>query len=204
MTPQKEAIDTLIAEVLDGTELRLTVDKYALEETFESGEVKLRCDVHNRRTGERHTIDARGVGLVAAFYSGLIAQYAGAFPSLNTIRFADFTVRAKLETGREAAKTDSTAEVTLRVANSEGQEVLFAHTSPSITRSSIEVVLQSVEFFINSERAFIAVYRALQQARRDNRPDSIQRYTQQLSTLVQATSYSDVIDQIRASELNKA
>ena len=55
----------------------------------------------------------------------------------------------------------------------------------------------AAEFFINSERAFIQVYRALQHAREENRHDSVALYTQQLTTLVEATSYSDVIDQIR-------
>ena len=198
---QKEAIEQLIAEVLDGTELRLTLDSYTLSENFENGEVALHCDVHNGRTGEQQSIDARGVGIVDAFFHGLIRMYSDAFPSLQTIRFADFGIKAKLDTGRNA-RSDSTADVMLRVANSEGQEVAFTHTSPSITRSSINVVLQSVEFFINSERAFTQVYRALQHARSQNRADSVARYTQQLTTLVQATSYSEVIEQIR-NELRK-
>lgn len=193
---QKEAIEQLIADVLDGTELRLMLDSHTLSEDFENGEVGLHCEVHNSRTGEKQSIDARGVGIVDAFFHGLIAKYSGSFQSLQTIRFADFGIKAKLDTGRNA-RTDSTADVTLRVANSDGQEVAFTHTSPSITRSSILVVLQSVEFFINSERAFIQVYRALQHARTQNRPDSVALYTQRLSTLVQATSYSEVIEGMR-------
>ena len=201
---QKDAIDQLIAEVLDGTELRLTMDSYTLEENCENGEVRLRCAVHNARSGERQVLESHGVGIIDAFFVGLISNYSATFPSLSTIRFADFRIDAKLETGRDTARSDSTAEVILRIANSDGQEVLFSDTSKSITRSSIQVVLQSVEFFINSERAFIAVYRALQHAREDRRPDSVQRYTQQLATLVQVTSYSEVIEQIRRLELAKS
>jgi hypothetical protein len=203
MMQQKDAIEQLIAEVLDGTELRLTMDSYTLEENLESGTVQIHCAVHNKRTGERQVIEQRGVGIVDAFFHGLVQLYSGPYPSLQTIRFADFAIRAKLETGHGSARSDSTAEVILRVANSEGREVVFTDSSPSITRSSIAVVLQSVEFFINSERAFIAVYRALQHARKANRPDSMQLYTQKLATLVEATSYSEVIEQIRAAELRK-
>jgi len=91
--------------------------------------------------------------------------------------------------------------VTLRVANSEDREFVFSHASQSITRSSLSVVVEAVEFFINSERAFIAVYKAMQHARAQNRQDSVMRYTSQLTTLVEATSYSEVIAQIRKSEL---
>lgn len=194
---KREAIEALVAEVLDGTELQLKADTYSLDENLESGQVTVRCLVHDARTGEKQTIDGSGVGLVDALFAGLVRVYSGQFPSLTTIRFADFSIKADLDTGRQAAKSDMAAEVALRVANSENREVVFTHRSPSITRSAVNVVLQAVAFFINSERAFIAVYRALQHARSQARPDSVERYTAQLTTLVEATSYSEVINQIR-------
>ena len=199
---QKEVIAELVAEVLDGTELRLRVDAYRLEENLEAGILEVRCDVHDERTGNKEIIQGRGVGIVDAMFQGLVALYSGTFPSLKSIRFADFSMKADVESGRDLARSDMAAEVTLRVVNSEGREFSFTHASPSITRSSLAVVLQSVEFFINSERAFIAVYRALQHARAQNRADSVTRYTAQLTTLVEATSYTEVIAAIRKSELS--
>ena len=199
--PQKESIESLIADVLDGTELNLAVDSYRFEETFESGEATIACEVHDARTGEKKLIEGTGVGIVDAFFRGIVDLYSGEFPSLTTIRFADFSIKADVDTGRDAARTDSTAEVTLRVANSDGKEFVFSDRSPSITRSSMNVVMRGAEFFINSERAFIAVYRALQHAREESRSDSVARYTAQLATLVEATSYTEVIEQIRQAEL---
>jgi hypothetical protein len=201
MTVKKEAIGKLIAEVLDGTELRLRVDSYTLKESFEAGTASISAAVHTERTGEKQTINGEGVGIVDAFFNGLVARYSQEFPSLQTIRFSDFSIKANLDTGRQSAKSDMAAEVTLHVANSDGRDFAFSHASPSLTRSSVMVVLQAVEFFVNSERAFIQVYRALQHARTQNRPDSVERYTAQLTTLVEATSYSEVIEQIRKSEL---
>lgn len=200
---QKEAIAELAAQVLDGTELRLKVDKYKLEENLESGVVRVHCDVHDERTGDKAVIEGEGVGIVDAMFHGLVALHSETFPSLKSIRFADFSIKAAVDTGRQSARTDMAAEVQLRVANSEGKEYQFTHASPSITRSSLAVVLQSVEFFINSERAFIAVYRALSHARTQNRQDSVALYTKQLATLVEATSYTETIAQIRESELGK-
>lgn len=200
---QKDAIAQLVAEVLDGTELRLRVDSYRLDEDLESGVLEVRCDVHDARSGNQEVIRGSGVGIVDAVFQGLVQLYSEQFPSLKSLRFADFSIKADVETGRYANRSDMAAVATLRVANSEGREYAFTHASPSITRSSLAVVLQSVEFFINSERAFIAVYRALQHARSHNRQDSVARYTAQLTTLVEATSYSEVIEQIRRSELGK-
>lgn len=198
---EKQAIAQLVGEVLDGTELGLQVDAYSLEENLESGDVKVRCEVHNSRTGEHKTIDGRGVGIVDAFFSGIVALYSDEFPSLGTIRCMDFSVVSNVGTGRGRSGTDMTARVSMMVANSEGREFLFVDESPSITRSSIYAVLRGVEFFINSERAFIAVFRALEHSRKQGRSDSAERYTSMLSTLVEATSYSEVIAQIRKTEL---
>lgn len=198
---QKQAIQELVDQVLDGTQLHLKVDAYSLDENFETGVAHLNCEVHDARTGEKKAIVGKGVGLVDAFFHGLVNMYSGDFPSLNTIRFSDFTVRADIDTGRDSARSDSNAEVTLRVMNSEGREFVFSDASPSLTRSSMNVVLLAAEFFINSERAFIEVYQALQHAREQSRPDSVSLYTQQLTTLVEATSYTEVIEQIRKKEL---
>ena len=198
-----ETIRHLITEVLTGTELRLQVDSYNLTENFETGEVALRCEVHDRRTGEQKTISGQGVGLVDAMFNGIVRLYSDAYPSLKTIRCSDFHIKANVATARVASGTDMTAQVFLRVKNSEGIEFTFEHDSASITRSAVSAVLDAAEFFINSERAFIAVFRALEYARKEARPDSIGHYTEQLTTLVEATSYSEVIEQIRKSELKK-
>jgi hypothetical protein len=200
---ERDAIQALIQSVLDGTELRLRVDRYRLDENLENGQVEMHAEVHDERTGERHVIEGAGVGLVDAFFNGLIKRYSSEYPSLRSIRFADFSVKGEATTGRAAARSDMAARVALHIANSEDREFTFTHSSPSITGSSIAVVVLAVEFFINSERAFVAVYRALEHARAQNRADSVARYTAQLTTLVEATSYSEVIDGIRNKELRR-
>jgi hypothetical protein len=199
----RDTIEKMVNEVLDGTDLRLKVDRYSLEEDLESGDVRVQCHVHDERTGEQQTIEGRGVGLVDAFFLGLVSRYSQSFPSLKSIRFADFAIKANVDTGRHTARSDMAATVTLRVANSENREFAFEHSSTSITGSSAAAVVKAVEFFINGERAFVALYGALQHAREQNRPDSVARYTQQMSTIVESTSYSEVIDQIKKTTLKR-
>ena len=192
----KDALEEMVAQVLDGTELELKVDALRFEEDLETGRASVRCEVHHAQTGEKKVISGTGVGIVDAFFGGLAGLYSEDFPSLTTIRFSDFSATADFDTGRHNSRADSAATVTLVVANASGREFRFEDTTPSISRSSINVVLAAVEFFINSERAFKAVYRALQHAKEQNRADSVALYTSQLSTLVEATSYSEVIEQL--------
>lgn len=192
--PKMQAISELVGEVLDGTELELKIDEYRLEESFETGRVAVHCEVHDARTGEKTSITGDGVGLIDAVFGGLRTRYSDQHRSLNTIRFSDFTIKANVETGDHAGRSDMAAKVELEVVNSEGRAFHFSHASRSITASSLYVVLDAVAFFVNCERAFVAVYRALEHAKSENRHDSVERYTGQLATLVEATSYSDVIE----------
>ena len=198
-TDSRADIESLVKDVLGSKVLRYCLDSHRLEENFESGLVKIECAVHNRESGEKSVVVGQGVGLVDAFFHGLVALHAKAAPSLRTLRLADFMVKSKPASGHGATSTDSIAEVTVRLANVEGQETTFLDASPSVTRSSLLAVMQGVEFFLNNEQAFVAVYRALQYARKERRPDSIALYTQQLALLVQATTYSEVVQQLMAS-----
>ena len=197
----RDAITLLIAEVLDGTELKLKIDTYELKENLETREVQVRCELHHQKTGERHTIEGNGVGIIDAAFSGLRTMYAEEYPSLASIRLADFRIKVDRDTGHGSG-SDMIAAVTLTVENSEGRLFYFTDTSRSLTLSALAVVLDATEFFVNSERAFIQVYKALDHARQENRSDSVQRYTRQLSTLVECTSYSEVMAQIRQKEFS--
>ncbi len=197
---KQQMIADLVERVLDGTGLELAVDTYRLEENLEAGRVTVGCEVHDAKTGEKTSIHGAGVGLIDAVFAGLLDRYSESYPSLRSIRFSDFSIKANVETGDHDARSDMAAKVELEVLNSDGRSFHFQHASKSITASSIYVVLEAVKFFVNSERAFIAVYRALQHAKRENRHDSVQAYTSQLSTLVEATSYSEVIEQVKREE----
>lgn len=201
---KKNAIEALVDEVLDGTNLDLRVDDFQLQENLETREVRINCNVHHNKTGEKVTIEGHGVGIVDAFFQGIIGIYSQEFSSLETIRFNDLEVKASIDKSRQGSLSDSMAEVILAVANSDGKIFLFSKQSQSITGSCIRAVLRAAEFFVNTERAVIAVYKALEHAKEAGRHDSIARYTAQLATLVEATSYSEVIDRIRRESLEPA
>ena len=55
-------------------------------------------------------------------------------------------------------------------------------------------------FFINAESAYIRLYRALADAKERGRHDLIERYSNQMSTLVKATSYETLVSRLRNNQ----
>ncbi len=197
MRGKQERSLALIKEILKDKFLDLAMVGYDVREDFDKDEARIVCRVRDVRTGETQNIEGQGVGIIDAFFHGLKARLADRYKSLEAIRFTGFTVKGHMETGRDPASTDAMAEVTLGVRNSSGAEFAFTHASRSVTRSGLEATLSAAEYFVNSEVAFLTIHDALQDARAKRRDDRVVRYTQMLSTLVENTSYSEVLEQMR-------
>jgi hypothetical protein len=194
---EQERIRRLVREVLGPEYLALQVDRVQFEEDLVATTSQLRAEMRNALTGEKHAIEGRGVGLVDAFFQALVNRLANEYPSLKTIEFAKFQIDGRLDTRRQAQGADAEGEVTLSVRNSDGREFEFKDRSRSIIASALRAVLQGVEYFVNSERAFVAAWHRVEDAKSRNRDDLVQSYTAQLIELVKNTSYSEVIENIK-------
>jgi len=157
--------------------------------------VQVRAEL-SRTGGDSVVVAGRGVGLIDAFMDGVMGRFADEYPSLRTIAISDFRVVAGFDAAH-GRRTDALARASLRIRNSEGAEFQFERETPSVTRSSIRSALDALTFFINSERAYIQLHLALQDAKARRRSDLVERYRGQMSTLVAATSYSEVIERLR-------
>ena len=198
ITPERQdEINRLMRELLGDNYTRFNVKRVQIEEDLEKKSTCISCDVTDESVENTFVIKGHGVGLINAFFQGMVDLFATDYPSLKTIYFSSFSVQAHLDTKRDYAGTDAEGEVTLQVANSEGKLFRFAHVSRSVIGSAIVVTLLALEYFINSERAFISAYHALKDAKGRNRADLVQRFTNIMATLVQNTSYSEVISKIR-------
>jgi hypothetical protein len=175
---------------------------YRLEEEFETGKATIHCRlVTSDRPGEVLSIDADGTGLVDACFHGLMDHLAAQFPSLTTITFKEFSVRGLMASREDEQGSDAEAEVTLGVLSSEGYDFTFTARSRSLGRASIEATLKAVTYFVNSEKAFIRIYNLLDHYRSEGRTDLVTKYQLLLGQMVQNTSYTEVIAQIKAKEL---
>jgi hypothetical protein len=187
----------LMKEVLKERFLDLSLVSYELREDFDQDDSRIVCRVKDLRSGDTQVIEGRGVGIIDAFFHGVKARLAGEYRSLESIRFSGFSVKGKMDTGRDPASSDALAEVTLGIRNSYGREFTFTHASRSVMRSGLEATLFAAEYFVNSEVAFLALHAALSDARAKHREDLVTKYTAMLAVLVENTSYSDVLEQKR-------
>lgn len=193
---QEDALSRM-REVLQDDLLTLTVSGVSMQEDFEHRRCAVSCVVREQPGDRALAIEATGVGLIDAFFAGLGAHYAGDHPSLSTLRFTGFEVRGLMADSATANATDAKADATIRVANSYGAEFEFGAITSSVAHSSVECVLAAVEYFVNSERATVRMFRALEHYRREGRTDLIAKYTDLLSEMVRNTSYSEVIEGLR-------
>ena len=193
----QSSITALIKDILGDNYIHLRVKRVQIEEDLEQDTTTVTCDATDEVSGEPIAITNKGVGVIDAFFNAMVERFAAEYPSLRTIRFHSFGLDAKLDTKQQAAGTDSMGEVTLQIANSDDKLFTFSHVSRSIIGSGLITTLLGLEYFINSERAFITAHLALKDARKRNRQDLIQRFTGIMAQLVQNTSYSELIDKIR-------
>jgi hypothetical protein len=186
--------EPLIRRVLGSNYLQLSLVKLSIDEDPGSGaSVKV-----NLTEGDQPVeVEGKGVGVVDALYAALLGRYAREYQSLNTIELAGFSVAADIGTKNDHAGVDAVGRVTLDVTNSEGRRFTFSDASRSVTQSTARAVLAAVQYFINAERAFLTLHNARRDALARGREDLVARYTAEMAEVVEATSYAEVIANIR-------
>lgn len=193
LDPEAQRVDTLAREILHDNYVHLSLERLEMVEDKDGVNAKATL---TRSGGGDIDIEGKGVGLIDAFFDGIIRRFADEYPSLRTIAVSDFRVGSGFD-GAQGRRSDAVAVATLRVRNSEGVEFQFERKTPSVTRSSVRVALDALTFFINSERAYVQLHLALKDAKDRRRSDLVEKYRGQMAVLVTATSYSEVIERLR-------
>jgi hypothetical protein len=195
LDPEAQRVDALAREILRENYLHFSLERVEMVEDKDGVAVLIKLGRGNG--GEDVTVQGRGVGLVDAFFEGVTRRFGDEYPSVKTIAVSDFRVGSGFDDA-QGRRSDALAVATLRIRNSHGLEFQFERKTPSVTRSSVRVALDALTFFINSERAYVQLHVALKDAKERRRSDLVERYRSQMATLVNATSYSDVIEKLRA------
>lgn len=185
-------------DVLGDDFLTLSVPQYELRENFDDDFCVVTCTVVENPSKHTFSLEGKGVGMLDAFFHALAARYTDEHPSLETIRFSSFLVRGLMGDASDSAASDAKAEAIVGVTNSSGVEFQFGAVSPSVSHSSIEAMLAAVEYFLNSERAYVRLYKALQHYKSSGRPELVAKYTELLSAMVRNTSYSSAVERIKS------
>lgn len=186
--------EPLIRRVLGTNFLQLAMNKLVVEEDPNDGS-KVKAVI--TEASEQVEVDGKGVGVVDALWNALLSRYAREYGSLKTIQLAGFQVAADMQSKKVQAGVDAVGRVTLDVTNSEGRHFTFTDASRSVTTSTAKVVLACVQYFVNAERAFLTLHNARRDALARGREDLVARYTAEMAEVVEATSYAEVIANIR-------
>lgn len=186
--------EQLIRRVLGTNFLQLGLVKLRLEEDASSGASVV---VTVTEGDQAVAVEGKGVGMVDALYSAMLGRYAREYQSLKTIELAGFGVAADIGSKKAHAGVDAVGRVTLDVTNSEGRHFTFTDASRSVVTSTARAVIAAVQYFVNAERAFLTLYNARRDALARGREDLVSRYTAEMAEVVEATSYAEVIANIR-------
>ena len=192
-----DQVFVLSKEILQDSLLQLNIQEIKLTENFENNTAVLnaKClELFNKKINKK-SIQATGVGLVDACFNAIVSAYGDKYSSLSSISIADFVLNAHLDAGNQR-KSDAYVTALLRVKNANNFEYSFQATSLSVSKSCVVVLQECIAFFINAEEAFKRLHFALKDAQERSRSDLIERYKNQMSTLVNATSYENLISKL--------
>ena len=95
----------LMKELLGDNFLYFDVVGYDLHEDFGRGETQIACKIADNNSGEITVIEGQGVGVIDAFFHGLLNRMAVEYASLGTVELDMFVVNAKLGTARNCMCT---------------------------------------------------------------------------------------------------
>lgn len=198
MYEKQNQMISLMKEILQDDYLSLSVHTYTLNENLDLSSVDIHCRLSDQSDAS-FEVEGAGVGVIDALFDGLKKRMAEAHPSLNSIRFSEFSIEG-LVSRDDSPDTASKAEAVARVGilNSEGREFLFEAKAPSVSRAGIEATVMAAEYFINSERTYVRLHEILEHYRDEGRTDLVEKYTELMTRVVQNTSYSKVVERIRA------
>jgi|SRR5579871_3296019 len=187
-------VSSLAKEILGDAWIVIDIVDLKFAENYETSRALLDAKLIEMSSGKplNKAIQGEGVGLVDACFDAMIRCYDKDYCSLDTISIVDFKVNAHVEHGSKR-KSDAKITALLYVKNSQNHEYGFECMTSSISHSSVAVVQESVAFFINAELAYKQLYRALKDAEQRGRSDLVARFQNQMSTLVHATSYENVV-----------
>jgi len=133
----------------------------------------------------------------------LVDNFSDKYCSLKNLHFTRFSIEADIEKHLRSSKADAVVEATLEIDN-DCEALLFREKSSSISFVSAKVVLAATEHYINAEKCVTILYNSIQSAKKRNRGDMTNIYTQQLAEIVKNISYENVIQRLKEKHENES
>ena len=195
-TPQearKNEIEVLILSFLkkDAYTIKLlTLDCF---EDFQNNKTitKLTMSANNRT--DKIDCSGTGVGVIHSLFLCLKELYAPEFSSLENINLFSFVVNTRFDTAESFEKTDAYVEVIVEFKNVYGAVTPFRATTSSLLKSAAAALVSAIQFYINSEKAFLGFRELIDDADVRQRPDIKTDLVYKITKIVGVSSYEELV-----------
>ncbi|MCK6508982.1 hypothetical protein L6R29_03305 [Myxococcota bacterium] len=193
-----ETLD-IMKDVLQENYLHVRLENFRVEERGPQENSQILSQIRRSDRNDLITLEGEGSGALHGFFVALRDHLSEEFPSVRAIHFTSIRAESVPNSNRNHP-TDAEAEVFLTIRNSYGDELEFRNRSRSLMRATLDCIVDAVEYFVNSEKAYVQIYRALNHYREQGRSDLVDKYTSLLSVVVRSTSYTEVIEQLKKAK----
>lgn len=195
-------IAEMVKELLSSKYLVFSVDNLVVRESNASDNTEIECDLSVRDrnlAGTDYEIVGEGQGVLDALFNGITDKVATDCNTLNNISVQEFQVsvdKMDLKKSRQKSRgTSATVEICLTIDNgfdNNNRLIPFRSRSRSMLSASVDVVVKTVQYFVNSEVAVLYLKELIEDSKKRDRPDLTERYISKLSDLMFNTSYENI------------
>tara|TARA_R110001583_G_scaffold88756_7_gene229861 strand:+ start:180 stop:806 length:627 start_codon:yes stop_codon:yes gene_type:complete len=205
LTPKdlkRDSNSEMVKELLSSKYLTFSVDQLVVRENKSSDNTVVECDLEVRdqnNDGTDYKIAGEGLGVLDALFNGITDKVAVDCNTLNNISVQGFEVsvdKEDLKASREKSRgTSATVKICLTINNgfdSNNRLIPFRSRSRSMLSASVDVVVKTIQYFVNSEVAVLYLKELIGDAKKRGRPDLTEHYVSKLSDLMSNTSYENI------------
>ena len=179
----------IVHNVLNELYIPVQIKNFVLKEDLENDKSLITCELV---LGEKSVfLEGQGDGVVDALFCAIISELNSEYPSLNNVQMIDFILKAKPV--KKGFGSGGFVNIDLAIRNRLGEKSHFLHEARSLNGAVILVVQKTIEYYINSELAMIQLKKSLQDAKKRNRSDLKEQYTNMMSELVKNMPYNKII-----------
>lgn len=205
LTPRdlkREDNSKMVKDLLTSRYLTFSIDRLVVHEDIINDSTRVECSlcvVDGKGNNVEYFIEGLGFGFLDALFNGVTEKLAKDCSTLNNISVQGFQARVDEKDLREQKESlrgsDASVEICLTIDNgfdNINKFIPFRSKSRSMLSASVGVVIETIQYFVNSQNAVVYLKELILDSERRNRFDLTEYYISKLSSLMSNTSYEDI------------
>lgn len=188
---RRDKVREVFDSVLGGEKVRLYPLSIAVSEAYDQGSTTTDFSFKERRQ-ETEIVSikqSKGKGFIDSIFNGLHRHYSSSYPSLEKITLTNLSVSPIRPRQKKELGSDAKAMVTFAVEVSKYGTAEFDFESRSLIYSGLSAALAAFQFYINCEKTFNKLIDTVEDAKKRNRGDILQRCLYDLSRITEVNTY---------------